>query len=476
MYSPRSAKKRSKTTRKQRSNRMWTWINTSLLVMITILLLYYFYSGRGQYGRLRPSDGGAPAAPPASAQAAASPAHAAVPAAPSAGAASPSPAASPPAAEGPSAAASPSAAAETPAQAEATPAPSPEAAAPAASADSPAPPKGESPGAEGETAGLPAGGESGKTVTLSFAGDVMFAGKVGELLKQQGYGYPYARLNGLFLQDDLSVVNLETPVTLRGTAANKTYVYKSSPEALAPLKAAGVDAVNLANNHTLDMGEQGLLDTLSNLGKSGIPYVGAGKDAAEAYSAQYFKRGGITIALLGFTRVMPEAGWAAGPRKPGVASAYSSSTAEQAVAAAAKKADVVAVVVHWGKERVNDADQNQQRLAHSLIDAGADLVIGGHPHVLQGVEPYKGKWIAYSTGNFIFTRSATKTTWETAVFQAKCSADGQCALKAKPYEAQLGQPVPMEAAAGQTLLKRLDSLSPSRVNIAPDGTITDTGN
>lgn len=471
MYSPRSSKKRSKTTRKQRRSRIWSWINISLMVLITILLIYYFYSGHARVDGAPPDSGAqeTPAAavsPPPSPKATAKPSPAAA-----------SPAAAPSAEASPSAAPPASAvrADETASEASPSPADSPQTSADAgaAPASADAAPPDEGSGGSGEIAGLPAG-EKG-AVTISFAGDVMFAGKVGELLGKQGYGYPYGALNGLFQRDDLSIVNLETPVTTRGTAANKTYVYQSSPQALGPLKAAGIDAVNLANNHTLDKGEQGLLDTLNNLNKAGIPYVGAGKNASEAYSAQYFKRNGVTIALLGFTRVMPEASWAAGKNKRGVASAYSLDAAVQAIVAAKKKADIVAVVVHWGQERVDNYSELQQSMGHSFIDAGADLVIGGHPHVLQGIEPYKGKWIAYSTGNFIFTRSATKTTWESAVFQAKCTTTGQCSMKLVPVDAELGRPVPMDATSGQALLKRMESLSVGRVKISKDGMVTEAG-
>ncbi|MFD1776328.1 CapA family protein [Paenibacillus rhizophilus] len=467
MYSPRSSRKRSKTTRKQKRNRIWSWINISLLLLITVMLFYFFYTGEGR-GSVPPSAAGAASpSPEASAEAGTGPS------------------AGPGAAGGASAAPSVeplrSASPEAGPTIGATPPPLPEAGAdstsPPASAGASSPAPDSSPaadGAGGQTAGLPVGQEgSGSTVTLNFAGDVIFAGKVGELLKQKGYDYPYARLNGLFLKDDLSVVNLETPVTDRGAEANKTYVFKSPPEALNALKAAGVDAVNLANNHTLDMGEQGLRDTLDNLDARGIPFVGAGVDAAQAYSAQYFTRKGITVALLGFTRVIPEAGWTAGAGKPGVASAYDSGPALKAIAEARKKADIVAVVVHWGQERMNEPNAVQQSLGRSFIDAGADLVIGGHPHVLQGLEPYKGKWIAYSTGNFIFTRSTSKSTWETAIFQAECSVKGQCSMKLSPIDAELGQPVPMSAPDGQKLLKRIESLSAGKVRIDEEGRVTD---
>lgn len=300
----------------------------------------------------------------------------------------------------------------------------------------------------------------GQTVTLHFGGDVMFSGKVGELLAQKGYDYPYEYVKKLFTSDDLTVVNLETPVTSSDTtAANKTYTFKSSPEALPHMAAAGIDAVNLANNHILDQGVSGLTDTIQQLDQSGVQYVGAGKDSTRAYQPVYVERKGIKIALLGFSRVIPEASWNAGKNQPGVATAYDATAAEAAIREAKSNADLVVVVAHWGVERSDTTVDHQTDLAHRFIDAGADLVVGGHPHVLQGLEQYKGKWIAYSTGNFIFTHSLTEKTWDTGVFEAVCSIKGECSMKVIPYTANLGQPVPMAEPQAQTLLQRLQSLS-----------------
>lgn len=329
---------------------------------------------------------------------------------------------------------------------------------------------------DGLISGLPTDASSDSaSVRLSFGGDVIFAGKVGELLEKKGYDYPYVHIHELFKKDDLSIINLETPVTEGGTgAANKQFVFKSPPKALNAMKDAGIDAVNLANNHTLDQGEQGLRDTLSSLEQRGISYVGAGLNEKSAYSPQYFERKGITIGLLGFTRVMPEANWRAGKNKPGLASVYDSAEGLKAIAETKKKADIVVVMVHWGKERASQADDVQQSLGRSFIDAGADLVIGGHPHVLQGIEPYKGKWIAYSTGNLIFTRSTAPATWETAVFQAECNAKGQCSMQLKPFHAELGQPVPMNEEDGLELFRKVETLSWGRIKIGSDGMIVDS--
>lgn len=465
MYPARSRNRRkNKRSSKRRRRTVRAWINVTLLLLITAMLTYYFIEDRGS---------GMASAPPAAGIVA-----------------SPTPTSSP----SPSpdyVAAQPSATATPEPEATVTPEPSPPATPEVSSAPSPSPtgkatetPPPDSGGAGGGStqeagsqavSGLPEGA-AGATVKLNFAGDVIFSGKVAELLQKKGYDYSFSALDGMFKKDDLTVVNLETPITVGGVdAENKQYVFKGAPEALEALKSAGVDVVNLANNHTLDQGEQGLLDTLDNLSSRGIPYVGAGKNSQEAYTAQYFERNGIKIALLGFTRVIPQSDWTAGAGKPGVASVYDSREALKTIAAAKKKADLVVVVVHWGKERVEQYDDIQQALGRSFIDAGADLVMGGHPHVLQGIEPYKGKWIAYSTGNFIFTRSTTSATWETAVFQAECSIKGQCSLTLHPMNAELGQPVPMNDADGQLLLNKVQSLSSGLVKIGSDGRVVQTG-
>ncbi|WP_211747689.1 CapA family protein [Paenibacillus sp. Marseille-Q4541] len=309
------------------------------------------------------------------------------------------------------------------------------------------------------------------SVTMNFAGDVQFSGKVEELLLKKGFDYPYQHLGSLFKKDDLTFINLETPVTTGGVAAeNKSFVYKSSPKALKSLAAAGVDVVNLANNHILDQGVKGLTDTLTHLNDNNLDYVGAGKDRKEAYAPAYYEKNGIKIALLGFTRVIPEANWRAEAGKPGVADAYNSAEAVKAIAQANKKADIVIVMAHWGQERHTTPDENQKKLGYEFIDAGADLVIGGHPHVLQGLESYKGKWIAYSTGNFIFSRSATAETWKTAIFQATCQKDGNCSMKLLPYHAELAQPVPMNKKDGASLLREIQKRS-FGAKIGEDGTV-----
>ncbi|RUT27969.1 CapA family protein [Paenibacillus zeisoli] len=302
------------------------------------------------------------------------------------------------------------------------------------------------------------------SLVINFAGDTIFSGKVAEKMNRDGIDSPFKYVKDLFQKDDLTILNLETPVTTRGIGAkNKQFVFKAHPDALKAMKNAGVDAVNVANNHTLDQGVQGLLDTLEHLKTNKISFAGAGKNSNEAYAPVYIERKGIKIALFGFSRVLPELSWNARADRPGIAGVYNDDVklAVKSIQDARKKADLIIVVAHWGKERVTVPDSNQNSLAHSFIDAGADLVVGGHPHVLQGVEQYKGKWIAYSTGNFVFTKATNRPkTWDTAVFQAHCTTGGKCDLRMIPYFTEIGQPVPKNAKDGATLIKEIESLSP----------------
>jgi len=116
-------------------------------------------------------------------------------------------------------------------------------------------------------------------------------------------------------------------------------------------------------------------------------------------------------------------------------------------------------MAHWGTERKETPEEYQVVKGRQLIDAGADLVIGSHPHVLQGFESYNGKWIAYSLGNFVFNMTASPLTSETGVLMAECSKDGDCELTFHPMKAVNSQPKPMDEEAGKSLLARISALS-----------------
>ncbi|NEW08762.1 CapA family protein [Paenibacillus sp. SYP-B3998] len=301
--------------------------------------------------------------------------------------------------------------------------------------------------------------ESGSQVKLSFVGDVLLASKVEDILKQKGYEYPYTNVSDFLSKPDYTIANLETPLTTRGTIQKKDYVYRSSPQALPALKASGIDIVNLANNHVMDYGTEGLLDTMAALDQEGVKRVGAGKDLEEAYQPVIVEKQGMKIAFFGFSHVVPEASWKAALGHPGVADTYNYKPPVEAIQKAKEKADLVVVVAHWGIEREDQPDKNQKDLAHRYIDAGADLVVGGHPHVLQGFESYKGKWIAYSLGNFIFTTNDFPKTWETVILEAACTKDKKCDVHLVPILTKGALPTPMNTEDGTKLFQRLSQIS-----------------
>ncbi|MFC5651515.1 CapA family protein [Paenibacillus solisilvae] len=331
-------------------------------------------------------------------------------------------------------------------------------------------------GSDPDNSGDAAGGlENDNKVTLSFVGDILLAGSVDALMKKNGYEYPYLKALPFLTAPDLTAANLETPITERGVPApNKSFVFKGSPKSLPAFKQAGFDIVNLANNHTLDQGVEGLFDTINHLGGAKIPNMGAGRNDSEAFKPMILDAKGVRVAYLGLTRVVPVGSWKAEKNRPGLAETYDARRALKAIREAKKQADIVVVMVHWGIERADKPNAVQKELAHAYIDAGADLIIGSHPHVLQGFEQYKGKWISYSLGNFIFNMTATDRTKDTGVLDAVCSQKGDCSLRFHPMRAVNSQPIPLVGDKAAALLKRISGLS-FKASLDQDGYINAKG-
>ncbi|MCM3291533.1 CapA family protein [Paenibacillus sp. MER 180] len=311
------------------------------------------------------------------------------------------------------------------------------------------------------------------TVRLAFVGDMMMSGRVEDVVKEKGYDFPYYYAKSLLQDADLAIGNLETPLTTGGSPAdNKLFVYKSSPKMAQAMAEAGIDIVNLANNHSMDQGEEGLLDTFKALKSANVAYIGAGSNSKEAYTPHIVERNGIKLAFLGLSRVIPDDTWYAWKNKPGVATTYEGTKerAAEAIKSAKKEADIVVVIAHWGEERTDEPNAKQKELAKLFVDSGADLIVGGHPHVVQGFEQQKNSWIAYSMGNFIFTQAENPKTWETMALQAECKKDGKCELKMTPFFTNVGQAIPLEGERGQKLMKRVQEISPG-VQIDQGGNI-----
>lgn len=236
-------------------------------------------------------------------------------------------------------------------------------------------------------------------LTLIFAGDIMLDDGPGRLIEQGGD--PLAPFAAILEQADYRIGNLECSVAETGAAnPNKIYSFRARPAALRVLKQR-FDAVGVANNHAGDFGREAFLETLRHLEQAGIAHFGGGKDLSQAHQPLWIERQGLKIAVLGYNEFLPRY-FEAGPDWPGIAWSEDDQVIADIRAAKAAGADLVIPFMHWGWEREARASDRQRQLARRMIDAGAALVVGGHPHVTQDVETYKGRPIIYSLGNFVF--------------------------------------------------------------------------
>lgn len=268
---------------------------------------------------------------------------------------------------------------------------------------------------------------TGHVTRLLIAGDWYASGRMPvEAVEDESTAAVVRLLRGA----DVAFANLETPLTTRGVAQEKLSALRADPALADDLVAAGVDIVTLANNHMLDYGPEGLLDTLDALDARGVAHVGAGRSLEHARAPHVLRGPGGSIGFLGFASTLPQT-FAAGPARPGVAPirattafvvegytlleqpgtappvvTYPLEMDLEATAHAVRtlRGDVDYLVVsgHWGVVGQDAVMDYQRVVAHALIDAGADLIVGHHPHRLHGVEIYAGKPIFYSIGNFVF--------------------------------------------------------------------------
>lgn len=246
-------------------------------------------------------------------------------------------------------------------------------------------------------------------VTLVAIGDVMLGRTVAWRI-EHGPGSPLDGVKDALRAADVTVANLECAMGTGGTPVKKAYTFRAPPKAADVLKDAGIDVVSLANNHILDFGPEVFAQTLSLLDAAGIQHAGAGASEAAAHEPAILAVKGNRLAFLSYVRVPAEGkngvgfdtkSWAARGEAPGLAWADDARITAD-VRAAKARADHVVVLLHSGNEESIFVSAAQGATAHAAIDAGASLVLGHHPHVLQAVERYKSGLIAYSLGNFVF--------------------------------------------------------------------------
>ena len=278
--------------------------------------------------------------------------------------------------------------------------------------------------------------ESGK-VTIDFVGDINFDPRWHTMKYAKEQGGITSCISEDILKElksaDITMVNNEFCYTKeKKSQEGKAYSFKANPKNVKLLEEFGTDIVSLANNHTCDYGEQGLLDTMDALTKEGIAYSGAGRNLAEASAVQYFVAGGRKIAFISATEIERFYHYTkkAGEKTPGVLKTQQKKAVLSAITEARANSDYVIMFVHWGAEGKIKQDSDQRALAQEYAAAGVDAIIGSHPHRLQGVEFVDDVPVVYSLGNFWFS---TGTLYAT-IAQIQINPDGALKLRLFPCE------------------------------------------
>ena len=248
-------------------------------------------------------------------------------------------------------------------------------------------------------------------VTIIFAGDMNFDRRYANMNALAGRGGEITEaldedIRNTMLDADITMINNEFPYSDRGSPTpGKKFTFRADPSTVRYLTDLGVDIVGLANNHAYDHGPDALLDTFDTLSGANIRYVGAGHDLSEAMTPQYIEAGGMTIAFTAATQIersLPPDTKEATDTDPGVLRTLDPEKYLQVIEEADENADFTIVFVHWGTENEHMYEASQKELAEKYVEAGADLIIGAHPHVLQGFEYIEDVPVAYSMGNFWF--------------------------------------------------------------------------
>ncbi|QGQ98402.1 CapA family protein [Paenibacillus psychroresistens] len=287
--------------------------------------------------------------------------------------------------------------------------------------------------------------------TLGYDDDFGTKGRFDTVLKsvKDDYSYPYKNVYDILSKDDITIANLETTLTTATKRATKTFKFHGKPEYASILTDGSVEVVNLANNHTLDYFDKGYKDTMATLKDHEIAFFGYDNTSIKEVD-------GVKVGMFGYT------GWT------------HNATAKTNILKSIKKlkdqgAAIIIASYHWGIERDNYPNATQKNIAHFSIDNGVDLVLGHHPHVIQGLEKYKGKYIAYSLANFVFGGNRNPTDKDTFILQVKFSKTDTntftesinvipCSVTSKKGENNY-QPTPLQGKDKQRVLDRLNKYS-----------------
>lgn len=313
------------------------------------------------------------------------------------------------------------------------------------------------------------------SITISTAGDCTFGSDRSSPASVNFYSvyskkkpeYFFRNVRKIFQKDDLTLVNFEGTLTASDSRMDKTYAFKGSPSYVKLLKKGSIEAVSFANNHCRDYGEKSYTDTIKTFRKAGIKYASYGK-------VSIFKTKGIRIGMVAVNGLL--------------GADYSKSLIAGGIKKLKKKhADLIIVSMHAGIEHTSAINQTQKDLAHYAINKGANLVLGHHPHTLQGIEKYKGSFIVYSLANFCFGGNTNPSDKDTIIFQQTFTFVNKKLKKDKKIRiipcmvSSTGainnyQPTPLKGSGKKRIIQRMNTYSkPLGVQFAKDGTIKHLG-
>ncbi|MCX7599547.1 MAG: CapA family protein [Armatimonadetes bacterium] len=270
----------------------------------------------------------------------------------------------------------------------------------------------------------PASAASPRRFSLVAVGDIMLDRGVGRAIQRRGWSSIFACVRDRLRAADITFGNLESPLSTRGAHSPKDCVFRAHPSTVKVLLDGGFDIVSVANNHTLNSGRQTLLDTLGILRSNGLRYVGARPERHLSWWPVHLQAGGLTVGFMAFTDLSFEHG------------SYSKVDKDlgkfaEKISTAARKVDVLVVSFHWGEEYMAMPTLRQRQVARVTVEAGADLILGHHPHVLQGITALNGAPILYSMGNFVFDQRQGERM-ESAIFELSYVAGDGWYIRAVP--------------------------------------------
>ncbi|AAM26220.1 MULTISPECIES: capsular polyglutamate synthetase CapA [Bacillus] len=296
-------------------------------------------------------------------------------------------------------------------------------------------------------------------LTMTMVGDIMMGRHVKEIVNRYGTDYVFRHVSPYLKNSDYVSGNFEHPVLLEDKKnyqkADKNIHLSAKEETVKAVKEAGFTVLNLANNHMTDYGAKGTKDTIKAFKEADLDYVGAGENFKDVKNIVYQNVNGVRVATLGFTDAFV-AGAIATKEQPGSLSMNPDVLLKQISKAKDPKkgnADLVVVNTHWGEEYDNKPSPRQEALAKAMVDAGADIIVGHHPHVLQSFDVYKQGIIFYSLGNFVFDQGWTRTK-DSALVQYHLRDNGTAILDVVPLNIQEGSPKPVTSALDKNRVYR----------------------